>query len=139
MIKGVAHLCFRVGDLEQSLAFYRDILGLRPAFDFINDEGKRFGLYLHVGDRTFIELFEHGHDEREDLQSYQHFCLEVDSVADTVAHLKQAGVEVTEPKLGKDHSWQAWITDPDGNRIELHEYTPESWQAPHVGGVQAQA
>jgi hypothetical protein len=31
-----------------------------------------------------------------------------------------------------DHSWQAWITDPDGNKIELHDYTPESWQAPFL-------
>ena len=48
------------------------------------------------------------------------------------AHLRGRGVEVSDPKLGSDQSWQAWITDPDGNRIELHDYTAESWQAPHL-------
>ncbi len=32
--------------------------------------------------------------------------------------------------MGSDHSWQAWLSDPDGNRVELHQYTPESWQTP---------
>lgn len=31
-------------------------------------------------------------------------------------------------KLGMDNSWQAWITDPDGNRIELMEYGPSSME-----------
>jgi hypothetical protein len=35
---------------------------------------------------------------------------------------------VGEVSLGSDQSWQAWLADPDGNRIELHAYTPESKQ-----------
>ena len=50
----------------------------------------------------------------------------------TVATLRERGLEVSDPKLGTDRSWQAWITDPDGNRIELHHYTAESKQAPHL-------
>ncbi len=30
-------------------------------------------------------------------------------------------------------AWQAWITDPDGNCFELHQYTPESKQTPALG------
>jgi predicted enzyme related to lactoylglutathione lyase len=41
-------------------------------------------------------------------------------------------LEITTPALGSDGSWQAWLADPDGNRIELHMYTPESKQAPHL-------
>lgn len=40
---------------------------------------------------------------------YRHYCL-----------------EVTEITMGMDRSWQAWVTDPDGNRIELMEYGPSS-------------
>ncbi len=43
-----------------------------------------------------------------------------------------SGVQVGEPKPGLDQSWQVWIEDPDGNAIELHAYTPESWQTPHL-------
>jgi predicted enzyme related to lactoylglutathione lyase len=56
----------------------------------------------------------------------------VDDVAAAVKALRAKGVEVTDPKMGTDHSWQAWLSDPDGNRIELHGYTPESKQAPYV-------
>ncbi|MBN1581044.1 MAG: VOC family protein [Anaerolineae bacterium] len=132
MITGLAHACFTVSDLERALGFYRDGLGLKEAFDFVDDAGRRFGVYLHLGGRNFIELFEGQLDERAEKQSYKHICLEVDDINTTVDALRQAGIEVSEPKLGKDQSWQAWITDPDGNRIELHAYTPKSWQSPHL-------
>ena len=132
MITGMAHACFTVSDLERSLEFYRDALGLKPAFDFVNNEGRRFGIYLHLGGRSFIELFEGQLGERADGQSYRHICLEVDDIESTVQTLRERGIEVSDPKLGGDRSWQAWITDPDGNRIELHHYTAESKQAPHL-------
>ena len=130
MITGIAHVCYVVKDLDASIAFYRDKLGLTPAFDFINDKGERFGIYLHVGGRTFIELFVGDLAERAPKQSYQHLCLEVDDFDATVAELRSREVEVTNVNLGSDKSWQAWITDPDGNRMELHGYTPESKQGP---------
>jgi glyoxylase I family protein len=132
MITGLAHACFTVSDLERSLAFYRDALGLKPAFDFINKEGRRFGVYLHLGGRSFVELFEGQLGERAEGQSYRHICLEVDDIQSTVQMLRERGLEVSDPKLGGDQSWQAWITDPDGNRIELHHYTAESKQAPYL-------
>jgi glyoxylase I family protein len=130
MITGIAHTCFTVSNLEQSIQFYRDGLGLTPAFDFVDENGRRFGLYLHAGGRNFVELFEGTLGEPAEGQSFRHICLEVDDIQATVGTLRERGVEVSDPKLGKDESWQAWITDPDGNRFELHQYTPKSWQAP---------
>lgn len=132
MITNVAHLCFVVRDLKASESFYCDKLGLSRAFDFTNDKGERFGAYLRVGGRNFIELFQGKLAEVAKGQSFGHFCLEVDDLQSTVVQLRAAGVEVTDAKLGADQSWQAWLTDPDGNRIELHQYTPQSWQAPFV-------
>ena len=132
MITGVAHACFTVSDLERSLAFYRDGLGFTPAFDFRDENGRRFGLYLYVGGRNFIEIFEGQVGDPAEGQSFRHICLEVDDIQATVKTLRERGVEVSDPKLGKDQSYQAWITDPDGNRFELHQYTPESWQAPSL-------
>lgn len=132
MITGMAHACFTVSDLERSLKFYRDALDLKPAFDFVNDEGRRFGIYLHLGGRNFVELFEGQLGEQADGQSYRHICLEVDDIESTVQTLRDRGIEVSDPKLGGDRSWQAWITDPDGNRIELHNYTAKSKQAPYL-------
>jgi catechol 2,3-dioxygenase-like lactoylglutathione lyase family enzyme len=130
MVKGLAHICFVVKDLEASIAFYRDRLGFTPAFDFTNDKGERYGVYLRVGGRSFIELFKGEVEARAAKQSYSHFCLEVDDIQGTARQLRAAGLEVSEVKMGMDNSWQAWLEDPDGNRIELHEYTAKSWQAP---------
>jgi len=130
MIKSLAHVCFVVPDLDRSIAFYRDKLGLRLAFDFINEKGERFGVYLHVAGRSFVELFQSKLADRAPGQSYQHLCLEVDDLNATVADLRAKGLEVTDPFYGSDNSWQAWVKDPDGNSIELHYYTPQSKQLP---------
>jgi catechol 2,3-dioxygenase-like lactoylglutathione lyase family enzyme len=132
MIKALAHVCFTVRDLNAAEAFYRDILGFKPAFDFINDDGVRFGVYLHIGGRSFLEMFIGDTQGTVPGQSFQHICLEVDDVAAAVAEIRAKGVEVTDPYFGSDGSWQAWIADPDGNRIELHGYTPESKQLPSL-------
>ena len=129
MIKGLAHVCFTASDLAASEAFYRDKLGLKAAFDFFNDDGRRTGVYLHAGGRNFIELFQGDLSDRAEGQAFRHFCLEVDDIQAAVRELRSRGVETTEPKLGADNSWQAWLSDPDGNRIELHQYTPQSRQA----------
>lgn len=129
MIRGLAHVCFNVADLDRSIDFYCNKLGFKHGFDFVK-EGRRHGVYLHVSGRTFIELFQGIPDKPVGKPSYKHLCLEVTDMPGTVATLRQRGLEVSEPKVGMDQSWQAWLADPDGNRIEMHEYTPKSWQAP---------
>jgi len=130
MITGIAHACYITTDLERSIAFYRDKLAMTEAFPFLKTDGRKFGAYLHAGGRNFIEIFEGKPGAKAEGQSYQHLCLEVKDIEGTVKALRAKGVEVTEAKLGTDGSWQAWLADPDGNRIELHEYTPTSKQTP---------
>ena len=132
MIMGLAHVCFIVADLERAVAFYRDKLGFEPAFDFVNAQGAEFGQYLHAGRGTFVELFQGELKPVAEGQSYRHLCLQVDDIQATSAELRRRGVEVSEVKKGTDNSWQAWLADADGNRIELHQYTPESKQGPWV-------
>ena len=133
MITGVAHVCFTVRNMDAALAFYRDRLGMTEAFAWRRPDGSKSGVYLHVGRRTFLELFEGDVGEPAARPSYRHLCLEVDDINATVAELRAKGVEVTDVKLGDDRAWQAWTSDPDGNRIELHQYTPESKQTPSLG------
>jgi len=132
MITGIAHNCYVVKNLETSIAFYQ-LLGMTPAFDFLRESGERFGVYLHMGGRNFFELFVGDVTEVTGKPSYQHVCLEVDDIHTTIADFRAKGIEVSDAKMGSDHSWQAWIADPDGNRIELHHYTPESKQTPFLG------
>lgn len=128
MIRALAHACFVVADLEVSLTFYRDVLGLEPAFDFTDENGRRFGIYLQIGGRSFLELFEGAPAPPNDDASYRHICLEVEDIDYAVSRIRGRGVEITDPVLGSDASYQAWLTDPDGNRIELHAYTADSRQ-----------
>lgn len=133
MITGFAHVCYTVTDLDRSVEFFQGILGFPCVFDFRDDEGKRRGVYLKTGPRSFIELFVGEGCGGVAGQSYRHICLEVDDMEATVSDLRAKGVEVGPIATGTDKSLQAWLQDPDGNRIELHQYTPDSWQTPHLG------
>ena len=133
MVKGLAHVCFVVRDIEASIVFYHRKLGLAHAFDFKDSQGRRTGVYLKAGARSFVELFQGEVSQPEGKPSFQHICLEVDDIEATAKDLKAKGVEVGPVTLGCDNSYQAWLSDPDGNRIELHGYTPKSWQGPHLG------
>jgi len=132
MITNVAHVCLIVNDLKRAMAFYRVRLGLPVAFEFRRPDGTVHGAYFKIGRRTFLELFEAKEPIPRTGGAYRHTCLEVDDIQKTVAELRERGVEVSEPKLGLDQSWQAWFEDPEGNRFELHQYTAESWQKPHL-------
>lgn len=50
--------------------------------------------------------------------------------------LRQRGGTVSPVTMGRTGSWQAWVEDPDGNSIELLEYTPTcSWMRSGAGGA----
>jgi len=128
MIKGIAHACYTVKDLKRAIRFYCDVLKLKQAFEFRDESGRLYGVYIHVGGRNFIELFEGEVAGLKGTGSYRHLCLEVDDIEAAVKGLRGQGIEVSDPKMGRDGSWQAWLADPDRNQIELHQYTTESKQ-----------
>lgn len=137
MIRRLAHLCLFTRDLDRQVSFYRDTLGLGVKFRFAAADGAIFGVYILVGDSTFIEIFDQklaalqwGGDTGPLVAGnrYGHLCLEVSGLADLRAALQGRGVSVSEIRSGLDDSLQAWLADPDGNRIELMEYTNRSAQ-----------
>ena len=125
-------MAFIVTDIEKSAKFYCDILGLKKAFEMRNPAGVLAGIYLHAGGRTFIELFKGEVVPAHKNQSYKHMCIETEDIKEMTVSIRSKGIEVTEIKMGLDNSYQAWLADPDGNRIELHQYTPTSLQSPWV-------
>lgn len=139
MVRGLGHAAFGVADLNKSLEFYCGQLGLREAFRLYRDEApdKPWIVYLQVCEEDFIELFPDpgvaapgGRQNYRAPVSYRHLCLLVDDMAATLADLKAKGVAIDRgPQVGKDHNTQAWITDPDGNPIELMQISVESPQA----------
>lgn len=127
MIKQVAHVCIGATDLEQANHFYCDILGMERGFDFIkNDE--LYGFYIKAGENTFIEIFIQNDKANLDRPIIKHLCLEVEDIDAVIQAIRDKGYDITDKKQGSDQSWQAWVTDPSGVRIELMQYTDKSSQ-----------
>ena len=131
MITGIGHAAFGASDLQRSLDFYCRGLGLREAFRLYNDRGETWIVYVQVRGLDFIELFPDGRVKggAPAEHAYRHLCLVVDDLEATLRDLASRGVAADGPaRQGKDHNWQAWLTDPDGNRIELMQMSRESPQ-----------
>ena len=112
-VTDIHHASINVADVERSLRFYVDVLGLepldRPAFPFP-------GAWLAVGPTRQLHLIEG--DVPPDRG--QHLAFAVDDLDATVAELRAAGVDVRGPKpVGDSGVRQAFLADPDGNRLEL--------------------
>lgn len=139
MITRIGHLAFGITDLDASLEFYVTQLGLSEAFRLHKDDGLLWIVYLYVGNGTFVELFP-GSATVPQSGSYRHLCLEVDDMPATLAELRGRGMAIEgDAKQGKDHNWQYWLTDPDGNRIELMQLSPESPQRAAIQAAEGRA
>lgn len=121
------HTMIRVGDLERSLAFYCDLLGMKllRRKDY---PGGRFTLaFVGYGDEasdTVIELTHNWDTDRYELgDGFGHLALGVGDIYATCDSLRVKGVPITrEPGPMKHGSTViAFIGDPDGYKIELIE------------------
>jgi catechol 2,3-dioxygenase-like lactoylglutathione lyase family enzyme len=110
---GVHHVSINVTDVDEAIGFYTDVLGLtvrgdRPDFGF-------GGAWLDVGGQQ-VHLIESPVPQGLG----QHFALRVDDLDGVVAELRSGGVEVSDPSpVGT--SRQAFLSDPAGNLVELHQ------------------
>jgi len=127
VVTQLAHICLGSTDLKKTERFYCDGLGLKKHFKFLRD-GREFGFYLEVGRQTYIEVFEQQPVTPAEAAPIKHLCLLVTGMDEVIARARAHHYAVTDKKLGADQSWQCWLTDPDGTRIELHEYTSGSSQ-----------
>lgn len=130
----IAHSAVTVKNMEETLRFYTQALGFRPAFELANPEtGEPWIVYLNIYPGQFLELFYGGTEENpwKDSQiGFNHLCLEVEDIEEAVQNVRRAGYPIDiEPQQGSDHNWQAWVRDPNGIRIELMKIMPESPQA----------
>ena len=128
MINQLAHICIHSSDLEETARFYFDALGLEKGFEFIKDDAL-FGYYIKLGNNTFIEVFQ---GDPGGVGNINHIAIETDDMDAVIERVKEHGYEIGEKSLGADHSWQVWTADPNGVRIEFHQYTSESMQL--IGG-----
>ena len=130
MIRKLAHAAYTVRDMQATLRFYCQGLGLSHAFSLSRDDGSPWIEYVKVADGQFIEFFYPEAGSEDSRGSFMHLCLEVDDIHQTAAALKASGIVLrVPPTRGKDSNWQCWADDPDGNPIEFMQIDPASPQA----------
>jgi len=132
------HTMLRVGDLERSLRFYTEVLGMRllRRKDY---PGGRFTLaFVGYGDESDTSVLELTHnwdtDHYEIGTGYGHIALGVDDIHAVCDGIRaRGGALVREPGPMKNGSTViAFVEDPDGYKVELIELgtrTPSSPQA----------
>ena len=131
-ITDIGHTALACADLDASLAFYSS-LGITESFRLKRDDGSTILVYLHIAGDRFLELFPGGPDAatRADkgAVSFRHLCLMSDDLEADLDRLRENGVAIDRDiSIGLDANKQAWITDPDGNPIELMQISPISPQ-----------
>lgn len=123
-------------DIQQALAFYRDVLGFRKTFK----NGDPVGFMILEKDRAELHL-SLVRDHKPSTTNIAHLMVDdVDALHD---RLVAAGVRIIKSLSDKDYGLRAFVfADPDGNRIDVGQpiKAPEAAQTPcfenrRLGGV----
>jgi catechol 2,3-dioxygenase-like lactoylglutathione lyase family enzyme len=144
---GIQHVSYTVRDLDETLAWYRDVLGLEP-FMTMEAEGPELSAGLRVAGAaldvaflkvggSWIELIEYvkPDDTRDDLELRRsdhgaaHICLEVEDIQDAYAHLMAHDVDCYNeptyvPAGPLQGAWFLYFDGPEGLKYELHQMPP---------------
>ncbi|EBE9988086.1 lactoylglutathione lyase [Salmonella enterica] len=121
------HTMLRVGDLQRSIAFYTNVLGMKLLRTSENPEYKYSLAFVGYGPETeeaVIELTYNWGVESYDMgNAYGHIALSVDNAAEACERIRQNGGNVSReagPVKGGS-TIIAFVEDPDGYKIELIE------------------
>jgi lactoylglutathione lyase len=117
------HTCYRIGDIDRSVAFYEALgfeeIGRMP----IRDEAINVFMGL-PGDGPRLELtYNFGVDEYELGTGYNHIAISAEDLDGALDRLAEQGIEPEKPpySVREGGSRLCFVRDPDGYRIELIE------------------
>ncbi len=121
------HTMLRVGDLERSIKFYTDLMGMKLLRQADNEEYKYTLAFVGYGDEkdhTVLELtYNWGKSEYDMGDAYGHIAIGVEDIYGLCEQLEAKGADVYRKpgpvKGGK--TVIAFVRDPDGYAIELIE------------------
>ncbi|MED7788000.1 lactoylglutathione lyase [Francisella sp. 19X1-34] len=122
-----AHVMLRVNNLDKSIDFYTNILGMTVQKKMDNPEYKYTLVFLGYGDisnHTVLELtYNWGDHEYSHGNAFGHLCMQVEDVYNACDAVKAKGGVVTREAGSLKGGSQiiAFIKDPDGYQIELIE------------------
>lgn len=119
------HTMLRVGDMERSIAFYTEVLGMTLLRRKDYPEGKFTLAFVGYGDEANNSVLELTHnwdvDQYELGNGYGHIALEVEDVYKACEDIRNRGGKITREPGPMKHgtSILAFIEDPDGYKVEL--------------------
>ncbi|HFC6905152.1 TPA: lactoylglutathione lyase [Neisseria meningitidis] len=119
------HTMLRVGNLEKSLDFYQNVLGMKLLRRKDYPEGRFTLAFVGYGDETdstVLELTYNWDTERYDLgNAYGHIAVEVDDAYEACERVKRQGGNVVREAGPMKHGTTviAFVEDPDGYKIEF--------------------
>ena len=128
IVKKLLHTRYRVDDLETSVKFYKDILGLTETRRHKSPRGSELVFLATPNSDEEIELCSYpssgGVQVQEDLT---HLAFEVKSLVEFQKHIQSLGVEYSDgPHMKDSGGGFAFIDAPEGYEIELIEKAPDS-------------
>jgi len=123
MIKKLLHTRMRVNDMEETLRFYRDILGLEVAERKRSPRGSDLAFLKIPDSEELIELCSFPASGKVQVpEDLVHLAFEVDNLDKTMAYLKEKGIPITDgPTTTSSGSRFCFIDAPDRYEIELIE------------------
>lgn len=120
------HTMIRVGDLDRSVLFYTEVLGLTHHRTTEYPDGKFSLAFLGYGgdSEPFLELtYNHGVSRYEHGEGYGHMAFSVDDIKAACEKISELGGKVVRPPGPMKHGKTviAFVEDPDGYKVEMIE------------------
>ena len=117
-VMGLDHVVLRVADIDRSIAFYGEVLGLQ-----VERRLAEIGLVQLRAGTSMIDLVPRTEDE-DDGRNMDHFAVRIAEmdVPALTAHLEKHGIDPGEVRRrygAEGYGSSIYITDPDGNTVEL--------------------
>jgi len=122
-VSELIHTCYRIADIDKSIAFYEKLGFEEKGRMPIRDEAINVFMGL-PGDGARLELtYNHGVDSYEMGTGYNHIAVTVEDLDGTLGGLAAQGIEPEKPpySVREGGSRLCFVRDPDGYRIELIE------------------
>src|ERR1043166_7444979 len=120
-VKKLLHTRYRVNDLEKTIKFYKEVLGLEEVRRHKSPRGSELAFLKTPNSEELIEItFFPGSGQVQVQPDLTHLAFEVDSLDDFEKHLATLGIKYSDgPHLKPDGSGFAFIDAPEGYEIEL--------------------
>jgi len=123
MVKKLLHTRMRVNDIERTVRFYQDVLGLKVARRSVSPRGSQLVFLATPNSEEEIELCQLPDSPSVQVQpDLMHLAFEVESIAAFAAEIAKKGIKLSDgPTKTGSGATIAFIDAPEGYEIELIE------------------